>query len=105
LQRRAIVPLSYCAETITSITHLRRDSKEQIDQQGANGVWHTSNEYNAQGKLYCSNVQTGVTKAYVYGAAGNATFAIESSGADLSAYTLLGMLHGFLLNLDIANSF
>src|SRR5439155_15968346 len=54
----------------------------------AAGDWQEFAEYNALGKVVKTNSGTGITKAYIYDAAGNATLSIESAGADLRPLTI-----------------
>lgn len=54
----------------------------------AAGEWQEFAEYNAMGKVVKTNSGDGITKAYVYDAAGNATMSIESAGADLRPLTI-----------------
>jgi YD repeat-containing protein len=54
----------------------------------AAGEWQEYAEYNAIGKVAKSNSGSGITKAHLYDASGNATLTIESAGADLRPLTI-----------------
>jgi YD repeat-containing protein len=58
----------------------------------AAGEWQEFAEYNALGKVVKTNSGTGITKAYIYDAAGNATLSIESAGANLRPLTITQIL-------------
>lgn len=64
----------------------------EVIGRGTNGGWQEFAEYDAPGRLVKGNSGDGVTKAYVYDAAGNASLKIESSGVDLRALSLDRML-------------
>ncbi|MBK4734904.1 phospholipase effector Tle1 domain-containing protein [Noviherbaspirillum pedocola] len=70
----------------------RYDAWGQVIGKGVNNGWQEFAEYDHGGRLVKGNAGDGITRAYVFDAAGNTTLKIESSGPDLRPMTLDEML-------------
>jgi len=81
--------------TLSETTDMRYDAYGQMTGRGVNAAGATSKvyqefaDYDGMGRVWRTNFNDGVTKAYVYDANGNATLLLQSTGsADLHSLTL-----------------
>ncbi|WP_341208313.1 LysM peptidoglycan-binding domain-containing protein [uncultured Sphingomonas sp.] len=74
--------------TIGSNTTFQYNVHGDMVARAVNGVTQERIDYDRAGRIWRSNSDDGVTRVYVYDAAGNQTLKIESDGADLSTLTV-----------------
>ncbi|MDR3660604.1 MAG: DUF4214 domain-containing protein, partial [Mycobacterium sp.] len=88
--------------TFGDSNQVRYDAFGQITGKGVNGLWQETYTYDMAGRQFSSTANDGTTKYYVYDANGNNTLEIDSTGTDLSTYTLIGAIN--LLTNNGANT-